>query len=285
MGTTRAAAMVLGLAVCSWSQDAPATSKEAKRNPFAGDAKAIRQGAVLFREDCVPCHGVGARGGLRGPDLTSGTWAHGGSDAELARTIGAGLPGTAMPDSHLTEDEVWQIITYLRTRQQPAAPQKGDARRGEELFFGTAKCSSCHIVKGRGGLLGPELTQAGSARSREYLIESIREPSRQFTENHSFGDVGMLNYDTVTAVTREGKTIVGVGMNEDTFTVQIMDTGEHLYSLDKKALKSLRHDKRSLMPSYGVDAIDENQMDDLVAYLQSLRAPTPAPEKGAANAN
>src|SRR5580700_8915448 len=106
MATTRAAGTILGLAILSWSQGAPT---EVKRNPFDGDAKAARQGAVLFREGCVPCHGVGARGGLRGPDLTSGTWAHGGSDAELARTIGTGLPGTAMPDSHLTEDEVWQL--------------------------------------------------------------------------------------------------------------------------------------------------------------------------------
>jgi cytochrome c oxidase cbb3-type subunit 3 len=285
MGVTRLTGVILSLATLSWGQGVPAPSKDAKSNPLAGDAKAARQGAVLFREGCVPCHGVGARGGLRGPDLTSGNWAHGGSDAELARTIGTGLPGTAMPDSHLTENEAWEIITYLRTLQQPPAPQKGDARRGEELFFGTAKCSSCHIVKGRGGLLGPELTQAGSARSRQYLIESIREPSRQFTENHSFGDVAMLNYDTVTAVTREGKTIVGVGMNEDTFTVQIMDTAEHLYSLDKKTLKSLHHDKRSLMPAYGVDTINESQLEDLLAYLQSLRAPTPAREKGASDAH
>jgi putative heme-binding domain-containing protein len=105
------------------------------------------------------------------------------------------------------------------------------------------------------------------------------------TENHSFGDGATLNYDTVTAVTREGKTIVGVPMNEDTFTVQIMDVGERIHSLEKKSLKSLRHENRSLMPAYGVDVVSNVDLQDLVAYLLSLRAPSPAPEKGASRAN
>src|SRR5262245_6726694 len=92
---------------------------------FQVDAKARTDGAVLFRQECVYCHGVGARGGMRGPDLTTGTWIHGGSDADLSTTIRDGVPGTAMPPNHLTEEEVRQVIAYLRSIQQPAAPPSG----------------------------------------------------------------------------------------------------------------------------------------------------------------
>jgi len=243
-------------------------------------ADAVKQGAVLFRQQCVFCHGVNARGGVRGPDLTTGVWAHGGSDAELSRTISNGVPGTAMSPNQLTDAEVSQVIAYLRTQQQPVAPATGDAHRGESLFFGAAKCSGCHMVNGRGGRLGPELSMVGSSRPRGYLVESIREPNRQLTEVVTSGMI----FDTVTAVTGDGKTIVGVAMNEDTFTVQIMDMGERIHSLDKKSLKSLRHENRSLMPPYSADVLNETDLKDVVAYLQSLRAPTPAPEKGAPRA-
>jgi putative heme-binding domain-containing protein len=239
------------------------------------------QGAILFRQECVFCHGVSARGGMRGPDLTTGNWSHGGSDADLTATITDGVPGTAMPANKLTSDEVKAIIAYLRSVQQAPTPLSGDAGRGEALFFGAQRCSSCHIVSGRGGLLGPELTTVGSARSRAYLVESIRDPGRRFTENHSFGDVYTLRYDTVTAVTADGTTVVGVPMNEDTFTVQIMDTSERVHSLEKRTLKSFRHENRSLMPAYAPNRLSDGDLDDLLAYLQTLRASTP--RKGASH--
>jgi putative heme-binding domain-containing protein len=245
------------------------------------DAGANTQGAVLFRQECVFCHGVSGRGGMRGPDLTTGVWTHGGSDAELTATITDGVPGTAMPANKLNASEVTAIIAYLRSVQQPPARVTGDAGRGETLFFGAQRCSSCHIVNGRGGLLGPELTTVGSARSRAYLVESIRQPGVRFTENHSFGDVYTLRYDTVTAVTADGTTVVGVPMNEDTFTVQIMDTSERVHSLEKRSLKSFRHENRSLMPAYPPNRLSDTDLDDVLAYLQTLRASTP--RKGASH--
>jgi putative heme-binding domain-containing protein len=269
MGTARctvlASALVVGFAARAFAQATPAG------NPLAGDSKAITQGAVLFRQECVFCHGVSARGGMRGPDLTSGTWSHGGSDAELVATITNGVPGTAMPPNKLTDEEIWQIIAYLRTLQQPPAAATGDAGRGEALFFGATRCSSCHMVNGRGGRLGPELSSVGSSRPRAYLIESIREPGKRLTENHSFGDVATLRYDTVTVVTADGQTIVGVPLDEDTFTIQMIDSSERVHSFDKKSLRSLRHDDRSLMPAYDANRLSNTDLDDVVAFLLTLR--------------
>jgi cytochrome c oxidase cbb3-type subunit III len=268
-----ATAGAFALSLLAASPAAAQARTEPARNPLTGDAKAITQGAVLFRQECVFCHGVAARGGMRGPDLTTGSWSHGGSDAELAATIGDGVPGTAMPPNKLTEQEIWEIIAYLRTLQQPPAAPSGDAGRGETLFFGAAaRCSTCHIVNGRGGRLGPELSTVGSARSRAYLVESIREPGRRLTENRTFGGESSLKFDTVTLVTADGTTIVGVPLDEDTFTVQVMDAGERIHSFDKKSLKSFRHEDRSLMPRYDANRLNDADLNDLVAYLQTLRA-------------
>ena len=274
---TLAGALIVGSTIHLAAQAAAPAAEQ--RNPLAGDASAIRSGAVLFRQECVFCHGVGARGGMRGPDLTTGSWNHGGADPDLARTIVDGVPGTAMPPHKLNTDEIWELVSYLRTLQQAPAPAAGDAQRGEALFFGAGGCASCHMVNGRGGRLGPELSTVGSARPRAYLVESIRQPARHLTENHGFGDSVSLRYDTVTAVTADGRTIVGVPMNEDTFTLQLMDASERIHSLDKKVLKSVRHENRSLMPAYDAAKLPGADLDNLVAYLQSLRS-TPTRTKG-----
>jgi putative heme-binding domain-containing protein len=241
------------------------------RNPLAGDPKAITDGAVLFRQECAFCHGVSARGGMRGPDLTTGSWTHGGSDADVSATITGGVPGTAMPPNKLTDDEVWRIVAYLRTLEKVPAAVTGDARRGETLFFGATRCSSCHIVNGRGGRLGPELTTVGSARSRAYIVESIREPGKHLSEVRGLGEATQ-KFDTVSLTTADGRTVVGVPMNEDTFSVQVMDMSERVQSFDKKTLKSFRHEDRSLMPVYDANRLGATDLDDLVAYLQTLRA-------------
>ena len=182
--------------------------------------------------------------------------------------------------AHLKPEEIGQIVAYLRTLQQPVTPSRGDATRGETLFFGGGRCGACHLVKGRGGRVGPELTTVGSARSRAYLIESIREPGRYLTEHEGTGEAGARRYDTVTAVTNDGRKIVGVAMNEDTFTVQIMDATDRIYSLRKRDVKDFRHEDRSMMPAYSEAQLNGDALDDLVAYLQALRASTPARKGG-----
>src|SRR6202795_592471 len=152
-------------------------------NPFAGDPAAIREGASLFRANCSPCHGLNAKGGGRGPDLTSGRWAHGSSGGEIFRTISQGVAGTQMPANGFEDSETWAIIAYLRSLQ-PATRSKmsGDRAKGEKIFTGATGCSTCHMVNGRGGLLGPDLSRVGAARSIAYLAESIRTPDKELSD-------------------------------------------------------------------------------------------------------
>jgi len=246
---------------------------QANKNPLAGNAKALQEGASEFRINCAMCHGLHAQGGSRGPDLTRGVLNHGSSDAEIFRTITQGVSGTLMPANDLADAETWEIIAYLRSLT-PASPKTvpGDPKTGEKLFFGDANCSLCHMVDGNGGRLAPDLSRVGSERSPEYLAGKIREPNRALAPG--LMEPGMEwphEYQTVTVVTREGKTITGVLRNEDSFSIQFMDQGENLRLYLKKDRQRVTHEETTLMPTFGEDLLGITQLRDIVAYLYGLR--------------
>jgi cytochrome c oxidase cbb3-type subunit III len=243
-------------------------------NPDPNDPTVIKEGASLFRANCSPCHGAGARGGGRGPDLTSGHWTHGSTDADIFRTITQGVSGTEMPANAFEDTEIWTIIAYLRSLTPPKSTASAGDRVAGEAVFQQKRCAVCHMVKGQGGLLGPDLSRVGAARSMDYLVDSIRTPDKDLSlgmvdPNSHFGPP--LVYDTVTVVTAKGETIVGVAKDEDTFSIQLMDRRQNLHLLLKKDLQQVKHEQKSLMPAYSDEMIAAADLQNLVAYLQSLR--------------
>lgn len=244
-------------------------------NPLAGQAAAINEGQSIFRGRCAMCHGTDAGGGLRGPSLTAGRLTHGDSDAALLQVITQGVPGTQMSGSGLPEQQAWKVIAYLRSLAAHATISAlGNRTRGEELFFEKIRCSQCHMVNGRGGRLGPELSRIGVSRSIGYLKEKIREPNK-LGEGMTIGlwwELGQpLVYQTVTLITKDDRRITGVLRNEDTFSIQIMDQSEELRMFSKKDLKQVIHERGSLMPGYDEQTLNEKELQDLLAYLDSLR--------------
>jgi cytochrome c oxidase cbb3-type subunit 3 len=251
------------------------------KNPFAGDAKAAKVGEFQFRANCAFCHGLGARGGGRGPDLTRAQKRHGNSDADIFRTINEGVPGTAMPPNGatqqgvgMTEEEIWQVISYIRSVQVKAPAQPlGNAVHGKELFYGTAGCSMCHMVQGKGGRFGPDLSTTGSARSTDYLIESVRAPSRRLAQGISEAMKEFSQeYETVTVVTADGTKYLGVVLNEDHFTLQMMDTRENLRLFEKDKLRSYEKSRESLMTAYDQKMLSDKELQDIIAYLMEVGA-------------
>ena len=226
-------------------------------NPVAGDPAAIQEGASLFRGNCSPCHGLNAQGGGRGPDLTAGRWVHGSSDADIFRTITRGVPGTEMPANAFEDSEIWAILAYLRSlapakeAPSPAILPKGRRFSGERR--GARPATWC---KGTVECL-VRICRAWVRRAPHLiLIDSIREPSKELTSgmldpNNHYGLP--LVYDTVTVVTANGEKIVGVAKNEDTFSIQLIDTHQHLQFFLKKNLKEVTHERKSLMPAYSED--------------------------------
>jgi putative heme-binding domain-containing protein len=245
------------------------------KNPYAGDDQVAKLGEFEFRANCAFCHGLGARGGGRGPDLTRTPKKHGDSDANIFNTINNGVPGTAMPPNGatqqgvgMTEEEVWQVVTYIRSVEKKPAVVNGDAKHGRELFYGTAACGTCHMFAGKGGRIGPDLTKTGAARSTDYLVESVRNPSRRLAQ-------GMIEamkefseeYETVSVETSDGKKYQGTLINEDSFTIQFMDMREQVHSVDKSSLKTLLKSRVSLMPVYDEKMLPEKDLQDLLAFF------------------
>src|ERR1700693_5872749 len=271
-GRAAVAILVVAVAVVCSADD---------RNPFANDPKAAKAGEFQFRINCALCHGLGAHGGGRGPDLTRAHKKHTHSDAEMFQVISNGIPGTAMPANGtngqgvgMTDKEIWQIIAYIRS-QELKAPSKpaGNTSHGKELFYGDANCSLCHMVEGKGGRLGPDLTAVGGSRTREAIIDSVRNPSRRLAWGLTEATKEFpQEYESVTAVTADGKQVKGVILNEDSFSVQIMDSGEHIHLLQKDKLKSFQKSRQSAMPTDGEDILSDKDLADIVAYLTSVGA-------------
>lgn len=251
------------------------------QNPLAQDPNAAKLGEFQFRSNCAFCHGLGARGGGRGPDLTRAQKRHGNSDADLFRTINEGVPGTAMPPNGatqqgvgMTDTEIWQVIAYIRSVQVKAPAQPpGDPVRGKKLFYGVPSCYTCHMVEGNGGRLGPDLTTTGSSRSMDYLVESVRDPSRRLAQGISEAMKEFSQeYETVKVETAEGKKLTGVVLNEDHFTLQMMDLREQVYSFDKSKLRSFEKSRESLMPKYDEKLLSDKDLRDILAFLLSAGA-------------
>ena len=237
------------------------------KNPLEGNAQAISNGGAMFRTRCAGCHGPDARGYV-GPDLT-GVWLSGNTDDHLFDIVRRGIPGTEMTPAdplRVNDRDIWQVLAYLRTLSAvAAAPLTGDAVNGERLF--RANCSRCHIVNGRGGQLGPDLSRIGAGRPRAGLLSKLRGTSEMIRPG----------YEPVTLVTREGERVRGVRKNEDEFSIQIMDARERLQGFLKANLTELTMDKQSLMPVYGPERLNDRDLDDLLRYLSGLRGSDAAP--------
>src|SRR5712692_5740152 len=159
-------ATALGCAVALFLLLLVRTLGAQEKNPFAGDPKVAKLSEYQFRLNCAFCHGLGARGGGRGPDLTRAQKHHGNTDGEIFHNIHDGIAGTAMPAATnggigvgMSDEEIWQVVTYIRSVEKKAsAAETGNAARGKSLFYGSAACGTCHMVSGKGGRLGPDLS-------------------------------------------------------------------------------------------------------------------------------
>jgi cytochrome c oxidase cbb3-type subunit 3 len=218
-------------------------------------------GERLFRLHCAECHGLDGQGG-QGPDLTRGVYRRGSTDRALYQTISKGVAGTPMPGTSLSDRQLGQIVRYVRGLAGAArVTVPGRQAAGDKLFAGKGGCTKCHMIRGEGGRLGPDLTTIGSLRSPQHLRASILRPDE---------DVSPA-YWAVEVVDKNGTVYSGIRLNEDTYSIQILDTNENLHSLAKKDLQTVTVDKKkSRMPGYAA-AFTAPELDDLVAYLYSLQ--------------
>jgi putative heme-binding domain-containing protein len=221
----------------------------------------IQVGARVFAAQCVVCHG--ATGNLvPGVDLRSGRFNRASNDFELVEIITTGIKGTAMAGFAFTPAELTGLVAYLRAGRDfdAAAVAQGNPVRGQTIFEGSGRCATCHRVNGKGPRIAPDLSNAGATRTAAALERAVVDPSSaiQF-ENRS-----------VRAVTQDGRTITGRRLNEDTYTVQLIDTEERLVSLTKADLREYSVITKPSMPAYK-DVLSAQDVSDVVAYLLTLK--------------
>jgi putative heme-binding domain-containing protein len=171
-----------------------------------------------------------------------------------------------------TESELRQLVAYVRSVGKMASERvPGDAKKGAVIYKNLA-CSSCHIVAGEGGNLGPDLSDIGVMRGAAYLREAVVEPGSSLPKGTlSVLSRGYAEYLPVRIVTRQGTEVRGIRVNEDAFTIQVRDAGGKFYSLRKSDLELLdKQIGKSIMPSFAA-RLTAPELTDLVAYLVSLR--------------
>jgi alcohol dehydrogenase (cytochrome c) len=231
-------------------------------NPFASE-KDTAEGKRLYSLYCVFCHGMDGVSG-RGARLASTYRKHGSSDREMFRTIADGVPGTEMSGHWIGEDEIWKILSFVRVLEKSAAGKPagceagpGDASRGKALFSGKGGCESCHAA---GARLGPDLSSIGATHARAHLRESIIDANRHVAPQ----------YRAARLRTKSGETLRALLLNQDEYTVHVMDGREQIRSFPRADLVEFAVLKESFMPSFE-KILTPQETDDVVAHLCTLR--------------
>jgi cytochrome c oxidase cbb3-type subunit 3 len=236
------------------------------RNPSAtlpaanADSSAAQR---AFAANCAGCHGLDGKGGERAPDIVARANVRKYSDSQLLQILQKGVPQTSMPAfSRLGDHVLRSLVAYLRSLQGHAATAllPGNARRGNELFFGKGGCSDCHMIRGQGGFFASDLTAYARGRAPETIRDAILLPNRDLDPRNR----------TVAVTLPSGKSFEGLARNEDNFSMQLLTREGSLLLFTKAAVKSINYRNQSPMPAdYGA-RLSTTEIEDLVNFLNSV---------------
>lgn len=227
----------------------------------------IENGARLYQSSCAGCHGPNGDM-VPGIELQRGRFRRGTSDTEIMRIIQLGIPDTTMPPSSFSDAQAGAIVAFLRS----AAPAsdggtrvvRGDATRGRATFEGKGRCATCHRVDGIGPRVAPDLSDIGAIRNASELGQKLVDPNALVRPANR----------SIEVILKDGTKLTGHLLNQDTFSIQLLDSNERLQSLAKANLRDYTYVKNSPMPSYR-DVLTAAELSDVVTYLVSLKGERP----------
>lgn len=255
----------------------PALAQQKPANPFLGNQDAVTAGKATYDRVCTACHGADGTAGERAPAIVlagAGTALRGQRSIEqIEAIVRDGIPGTGMPawGSRLSGDDILKLGAYIHALRGTAIdnPLPGDAAHGEQVFWGKGQCGTCHMMNGRGGVTGPDLSNIASARKTVAIVNALTK-----VEHRVFGDGGVhlpaippMDYNPVQVVTRDGRTIDGVLRNQDHWSVQFIGMDGKFHSYDRANLKSVTIKPGSIMPTDYDKRLSPDEFHDLLAFL------------------
>ena len=206
-------------------------------------------GKRAYLSRCVGCHGEDGSGGGHGPGILNVRVPRATTRAAVADVIRNGIPGAGMPAFPLAAAELEAIADFvwtLKGARVGAGVADGDKAAGERMFEG--KCAGCHMVGGKGGVVGPDLSTIG----RDRTVAQIREALR--------GGTGK----STTVTLRDGRVLRGIAKNWSPFDVQLLGVDGQLHLPRREQIVSSEDGPSLMAPVTG-------ETDGLVAYLSSLR--------------
>jgi cytochrome c oxidase cbb3-type subunit III len=224
--------------------------------------KTASPGRSTFNSTCAGCHGLDGRGGDKGVNIAGSVKVQHLSDAQVSEIISNGVPGTGMPAFHqLSARQIGSLVSYVRILQGKgeARTLPGDPTRGKEIFFGKAECSTCHMISGEGGFLGPDLSAYGSARPAKAIRDEIVGPAR----------IESPGYRSAVLTTRDGDRLEGIIRNEDNFSIQLQTKDGSFHFFQRSDLQSAQPLGQSLMPTNYGQKLTPDELKDLVSYLMN----------------
>ena len=229
-----------------------------------GNPASIAAGQQLYLTVCSGCHGVNAEGG-RGPNLITARNLQRQNDQWLFGVIKKGIPGSDMPPSPFEDEKVWQLTAFLRNLSSPAARQNvpGDPAAGRQVYYGAGRCMNCHMIRGEGGFLGPDLTNIGVTKTLTEIQEGVLDPNKRFARG----------YMPVRVTLKNGESIRGVARNTSNYSIQLLDSDGQLRLLSKSEVTRVEFPPASWMPADYGERLSKQQVTDLLAFLsrQSVR--------------
>jgi cytochrome c oxidase cbb3-type subunit 3 len=243
-------------------------------SPLARDPQAIAAGEKTFQQLCTGCHGRSGEGGQgegKGPNLVNSWEVRRASDKNLFHFIHDGVSGTAMPAFALPDQKIREVAAFVRSLNAPAyaVPVVGNAEAGAVIFSGKGGCAGCHMLRGRGGFLGPDLSDVGAKRRLAEIREAILNPATLSTDG----------YRPVTLTGATGKPVRAIIKQESTWSLSVLDEHGELHLLEGPAMRTVTLKQEQWMPSNYSQSLNENELQDLLAFLSKQSLVPPAPKE------
>ncbi len=238
------------------------------------------EGIKVYAESCAACHGVQPTGTDRGPALVNSRALRRRSESQISGIIRKGTPG-GMPAFPLPPARMDPLARYIHSLNASAydANPPGDRAAGERFFFGKGGCSSCHMVRGRGGAKGPDLSETGRQLTVAEIGAMLDDPASQTGVRSTASCPGWAfcpqePWTLVNVSLAAGGSARGFARAQSRHGVTLQTLDGKLLSLTEAEYTAIAREKGSFMPKLAASPAERR---DLIAYLSRLDGVHPGP--------